>query len=118
MLLDKLIVMCDVSGLADKSDKFANFLTVSCKYGITCVYMSHTIYPTRHNWQMMMPQTKILIFFPGSVQAGSIHRIRNLLLPTDIKTLIHHTEIFGLINYILKCLILKKNNALLLILVT
>ena len=29
MILDKLIVMDDVSGLADKSDEFANFLTVS-----------------------------------------------------------------------------------------
>ena len=36
-MLDKLIVMDDVSGLADKSDEFANFLTVSRKYGITCV---------------------------------------------------------------------------------
>ena len=29
MILDKLIAMDDVSGLADKSDEFANFLTVS-----------------------------------------------------------------------------------------
>ena len=53
LLLDKLIVLGDVSGLADKSDEFANFLTVSSKYGMTCVYMFHTIYPTRQNWQMI-----------------------------------------------------------------
>ena len=35
MVLDKLIVMDYVSGLADKSDKFANFLAVSRKYGLT-----------------------------------------------------------------------------------
>ena len=29
MVLDKLIVMENVSGFADRSDKFANFLTVS-----------------------------------------------------------------------------------------
>ena len=29
MILDKLIVMEDFSGLADRSDEFANFLTVS-----------------------------------------------------------------------------------------
>ena len=69
-MLDKLIVMDDVSGLADKSDEFANFLTVSRKYGITCVYIFHTIYPTRQNWQMIMSQTKIFIFFPGSFQAS------------------------------------------------
>ena len=75
MVLDKVIVMDDVSGLADKSDEFANFLTVSRKYGLTCVYIFHTIYPTRQNWQMIMLQTKIFNFFRGSVQASSIVRI-------------------------------------------
>ena len=44
-LLDKVIVMDDVSGLADKSDDFANFLTASRKYGIT--YIFHTTYCNR-----------------------------------------------------------------------
>ena len=43
--IDKLIIMDDVSGLADKSDDFSNFLTVSRKYGFSCVYVFHTIYP-------------------------------------------------------------------------
>ena len=84
MLLDKLIVMDDVSGLADKSDEFANFLTVFRKYGITYVYIFYTIYPkytryiyyiTRQNWQMIMSHGKIFNFFPGSVQATSNVRI-------------------------------------------
>ena len=66
--------MDDVSGLADRSDKFAHFLTVSQKYGLTCVYIFHTIYTTRQNWQMMS-QTKIFNFFTGSVHASSIIRI-------------------------------------------
>ena len=57
MILDKLIVMDDVSGLADISDEFANFLTVSQKYGLTYVYIFHTIYLTRQNWQMLISQT-------------------------------------------------------------
>ena len=72
MVLDKLIVMDEVSRLADKSDKFANFLTISRKYDLICVYIFHTIYPTRQNWQMIMSQTKIFNFFPRSVQATSI----------------------------------------------
>ena len=60
-LLDKLIVMDDVFGLADKSDDFANFLTVSRKYGITGIYIFHTIYCNRQNWQMVMSQTEIFI---------------------------------------------------------
>ena len=59
MVFDKLIVMDDVSGLVDKSDEFANFLTVSRKYRMTCVYIFHTIYPSRQNWEMIMPQTQI-----------------------------------------------------------
>ena len=59
MVLDKPIVMDDVSGLVDKSGEFANFLTVSRKYGITCVYIFHTIYPSRQNCQMIISQTKI-----------------------------------------------------------
>ena len=41
---DRVIVMDDVSGLPDKSEEFANFLTISRKYGLTCVYIFHTIY--------------------------------------------------------------------------
>ena len=49
MVLDKLIVMDNVSSLPDKSEEFANFLTVLRKYGLTCIYIFHTIYPTRQN---------------------------------------------------------------------
>ena len=90
MILDKLIVMDAVSGLADTSDEFANFLTVSRRYGITCVYIFHSIYPARQNWQMIMSQTQIFNFFPGSVYSGTIaktlstfaSRYKNNYVPT------------------------------------
>ena len=75
MVLDKVIVMDNVSGLPDRSNEFANFLTVSRKYGVTSVYIFHTVYPTRQNWQMIMSQTKIFNFFQGSVQASSMQGI-------------------------------------------
>ena len=34
--INKLIVMDDVSGLADRSNKFSDFLAVSRKYGFSC----------------------------------------------------------------------------------
>ena len=34
IVLDRLIVMNDVSGLADRSETFSNFLTVSRKFGM------------------------------------------------------------------------------------
>ena len=75
MILNKVIVMDNVSGLADKSEEFANFLTLSRKYGLICVYIFHTIYPTIQHWLMMLSQTKIFNFFSGSVHVSAIIRI-------------------------------------------
>ena len=49
-ILDRVIIMDNFSGLADNSEEFANFLTVSRKHGLMCVYIFHTIYPTRQHW--------------------------------------------------------------------
>ena len=70
--INKLIIMDNISGLADKSDDFSNFLTVSKKYGFSCVYVFHTIYPGRKRWEMIMSQTHIFNFFPGSVHSSRI----------------------------------------------
>ena len=75
MIIDKVIIMDDVSGLANRSDELANFLTVSRKYGLRCVYIFHTIYPRRQNWQMIMSLTKIFNFFLGFVQTSLIIKI-------------------------------------------
>ena len=89
--INKLIVMDDVSGLADKCEDFPNFLTVSIKYGFTCVYVFDTIYPGRQSWKMIMSQTHIFNFFPGSIHSGRIlktlslfaSREKNSYLPTN-----------------------------------
>ena len=47
---NKLIVMDDVLGLADKSNNFANFLTVARKFHFTYDYVFQTLYPPRSNW--------------------------------------------------------------------
>ena len=75
MVLDRLIVMDDVSGLADRSENFANFFTVLRKYELTYAYIFHRIYPTRQHSKMIFTETKIFNFFPGSDQASVIIRI-------------------------------------------
>ena len=75
MKLYRLIVMDDVLGLADKSEEFANFLTVSRKFGLTYVNIFHTICPMRQNWQMILAQTKTFNIFLGSIQASSTVKI-------------------------------------------
>ena len=51
---NKLIVMNNVSRLSDKSEDFANFLTLSRKFGFSCIYVFQTMYPTRPSWQMIL----------------------------------------------------------------
>ena len=61
--INKLIIVDDVSGLADKSEDFSNFLSVSRKYGFSCVYVFHTIYPGRQSWEMIIRKITFLTFF-------------------------------------------------------
>ena len=70
-VLNKLIVLKEVSGLAYKSESFAKFFTVSRKFNFTCVYVFHTPYPTRNCWQMNFSQTKVFNIFPGRLQTSS-----------------------------------------------
>ena len=65
--MEKLIVMDDVSGLADESRE-SSFLTVARKFGYSCVYIFHIIYPEKANWRMILSQTKIFNIFPGFVE--------------------------------------------------
>ena len=76
--INKLIVMDEVSGLPDRSNDFSDFLTVSRKYGFSCLYVFHTIYPGRQNWEMIMSQTHIFSFFPGSIHNSRISKTLSL----------------------------------------
>lgn len=76
----RLIVMDDVSGLAEE---FSNFLTVSRKYGFLCLYVFHTIYPNRQNWEMIMAQTHIFNFFPGPMHSAKILKTLTLFASRD-----------------------------------
>ena len=68
-------LMDDVSGLADKSNGFTNFLTVSRKFGYICLHIFHIIYLTKSIWQMILSQTKIFNIFPSTIQLGNIPKI-------------------------------------------
>ena len=71
-VVNRLIILDDVCGLADKSEELSNFLTVTRKYGFSCLYVFHTIYPGRQSWEMIMSQTHIFNFFPGSIHSSRI----------------------------------------------
>ena len=92
--VDKLIVMDDVSGLADRCEDFPSFLTVSRKYGFSCVYVFHTIYPGRQSWEMIMSQTHIFNFFPGSIHSGRILKTLSLFVSREKNTYIPTNQIW------------------------
>ena len=73
--LDRLIIMDDVSGVADVSKKFANFLTVSRKFGYNCVYVFHVIVPASQIWQKIISQTNIFNIFPASIPHITVAKI-------------------------------------------
>ena len=71
---NRLIVMDDVSGLADLFIKFANFLTIARKYRYHCVYIFHTVHPEKSVWKTIMSQTNMFNIFPASVPIGTIKK--------------------------------------------
>ena len=73
--MDRLIVMDDVSGVADISKKFTDFLTVSRKYCYHCIYVFHIIAPATQIWQNIISQTNIFNIFPSSVPCNTTAKI-------------------------------------------
>ena len=78
LAVTRLIIMDDDSDLGDKSEEFCNFLTGSRKYGFSCLYVFHTIYPGRQSWEMIKSQTHIFNFFPWSIHSSRILKTLSL----------------------------------------
>ena len=71
----RLIVMDDVSGLADLSTKFANFLTVARKFCYHRLYIFHAIHPGKAIWRTIVSQTNLLNIFPASVPLSTVKKV-------------------------------------------
>ena len=61
--MDHLIVMDNVSRVADISKNFAIFLTVSRKFGYHCIYVFRVISPSTQIWQKIIQKQTFSIFF-------------------------------------------------------
>ena len=102
--------MGDISGLDDRSNNFANFLTVARKFNFTSVYVFHTVYPSRSNWQMIISQRYLTFFQALCKQHLSLKSYLRTVTDTLINTF--HTETFGSIDYTLRYQILPKKKCL------
>ena len=85
-IMDRLIIMDDVLGIADSSKEFADFLTVSRKYRYHCVYVFHKIIPEKEIWRKIISQTNIFNIFPCSVPYNTVSKIlQSNCVPTTTK---------------------------------
>ena len=88
--------MDDVSGVADVSKIFANFLTVSRKFGYSCIYVFNVIVPSSQIWQKIISQTIYyflqvfhIILFQKLFKAIAFYKVKNMFSPVS----------FGLIGF-------------------
>ena len=84
--MDHLIIMDNVSGIAECCKEFVNFLTVSRKYRYHCVYVFHIIIPEKDIWKKIISQTNIFNIFPCSVPFNTVSKIfQSNCVPTTTK---------------------------------
>ena len=98
--MDRLIVMDDFSGVADISKKFANFLTVSRKFGYHCVYVFHVIAPATQIWQKTIFQTNIFNIFPASIPQCTVVKFYKVIVFHNRKNMSQYV-LCGLIGFLL-----------------
>ena len=97
---DQLIVIDDVSGLADESKNFARFLTFACNFNCSCVYIFHMIYPEKTIWKKFFSLMSILNIFPASVLLASVRKILESLCIKKQERIFHCLH-FGLVDFLL-----------------
>ena len=93
--MDCLVIMDDVSGIAEVSKNFYNFLTVSRKFGYNCIYVFHVIAPSSQVWQKIISQTNTFNIFPASVPFNTVLKIiqSNCILVKNMFLLVHSGSI-------------------------
>ena len=64
---DSLIVLDDVSGLADKSPSFVTFMTVCRKFGYSLLYIFHETVQSSPRWKYILSQRQIFSLFPSAL---------------------------------------------------
>ena len=92
--------MDDVSGVVDISKKFANFLTVSRKFGYNCVYVFHVIVPASQIWQKIISETNIFNIFLLVFRITLLQKLFKVIAFYKVKNMFLHVH-FGLIGFLL-----------------
>ena len=98
--MGRLIIMDDVSGVADVSKKFAKFLTVSRNFGYNCVYVFHVIVPANQIWQKSFLKRTFLMFFLLVCHIILLQKLFKVIAFYKVRSMFLHVR-FGLTEFLL-----------------
>lgn len=56
---ENLLILDDMTAIADKIPNFGHFLTTSRKINLSCMYVFHNIHRRSQNWSNIISQTHI-----------------------------------------------------------
>ena len=73
---DNLIVLNDVSRLADRSHSFVTFLTTCRKFGYSVLYIFHETALSSPRWKDFASQTQMFCFFPSLMDLALDHLVK------------------------------------------
>ena len=64
---DSLVVLDDVSRLADRSTSFVNFMTTCKKFGHSLIYVFHETAVSSPRWKAILLQAQMFCIFPSAI---------------------------------------------------
>ena len=73
---DSLVILYDVSGLADRSKSFVTFMTTCRKFGYSLMYIFHEAAVSSPRWKDILSQTQSFCIFPSPIDLVLNHLVR------------------------------------------
>ena len=73
---DSLVILDDVSGLADRSKSFVTFMMTCKKFGYSLIYLFHETAVSSPRWKDILSQMQIFCIFPSAIDLVFNHLVK------------------------------------------
>ena len=73
---DSLVILDNVSGLADRSKSFVTFMTTCRKFGYSLIYVFHETAVNSSRWKDILSQMQIFCIFPFAIDLVLNHLVK------------------------------------------
>ena len=73
---DSLVILDNVSGLADRSKSFVTFMTTCRKFGYSLIYVFHETTVNSSRWKDILSQMQIFCIFPFAIDLVLNHLVK------------------------------------------